>query len=91
LKKAGIVSTSNDPDWYFANSDFYNGIVNLQMLDGNQNISKGVKSLSEWVSKSSVDLEKQIIPNILELERFTEFVDARWQLLKSKLKAALTF
>jgi len=40
LKKAGIVSTSNDPDWYFANSDFYNGIVNLQMLDGNQNISK---------------------------------------------------
>jgi len=47
--------------------------------------------LSEWVSKSSVDLEKQIIPNILELERFTEFVDARWQLLKSKLKAALTF
>jgi len=29
LKKAGIVSTSNDPDWYFANSDFYNGIVNF--------------------------------------------------------------
>lgn len=91
LRKAGIVNTSNDPEWYFDNADYYNGIVNLQMLDGNQNISKGDRSLSEWVCKYSVDLEKQIIPNILELDKFTEFVDARWELLENKLKAALTF
>ena len=91
LKKAGIENVKGDSDWYFAKKDFYNGIVNLQMLDGNQNISKGDKALTEWASSSLVDLNKQMIPNILELEKFKEFVDTRWKILKSKLKAALTF
>ena len=90
LKKAGIENINNDPEWYYSEKDYYNGIVNLQMLDGNQNVSKGDRSLVDWVD-SSVDLAKQMIPNILELERFPEFVDARWTLLKGKLKQALTF
>ena len=61
------------------------------MLDGNQNTSKGYKALSEWVSSSSVDLDKQMIPEILELEEFKKFVDTRWEILMSKLKSALTF
>ncbi|MFV9647029.1 MAG: hypothetical protein ACNYWU_14495, partial [Desulfobacterales bacterium] len=77
--------------WYFADKDYYNAIVNLQMLDGNQNISKGDKSLFEWASSSLVDLNKQMIPNILEFEKFTDFVDARWEILKNKLRDALTF
>ncbi len=91
LRKAGIVNVINDPDWYFSDKDYYNAIVNLQMLDGNQNISKGDKALTEWASSSLVDLNKQMIPNILELEKFKEFVDTRWKILKSKLRAALTF
>jgi len=91
LKRAGIVNTTGDSDWYFADKDYYNGIVNLQMLDGNQNISKGDKSFSDWVSSASVDLDKQLIPDILELEKFKEFVDIRWAMLERKLKSALTF
>jgi len=91
LKKAGIVNSSGDSNWPFTDKNYYNGIVNLQMLDGNQNASKGDNSLSEWVSKSSVDLNKQMIPKILEFEKFDEFVNARWEILKNKLKAALSF
>jgi uncharacterized protein with ParB-like and HNH nuclease domain len=91
LKKAGIENHTNDSEWYFDQADYYNGIVNLQMLDGNLNISKGDKSLADWVSSSSVDLEKQLIPNIIELEKFKDFVDIRWDILKDKLKSALTF
>ena len=91
LRKSGIVKTDTDSDWYFNKKDYYNGIVNLQMLDGNQNISKGDKSLSDWVSTSSVDLDKQMIPNLLELEKFKEFIDARWKILQNKLKFVLTF
>ena len=91
LKKGGIVNTNNDPKWCFSEKDYYNGIVNLQMLDGNQNISKGDKSLKDWVLLSSVDLDKQMIPNFLELENYEKFVEARWKILKEKLKSALTF
>ncbi|MCI5114723.1 MAG: DUF262 domain-containing protein [Candidatus Electrothrix sp. AW1] len=91
LKKAGIENTTNDPDWYFTEKNYYNGIVNLQMLDGNQNISKGKKSLSDWVTSSSIDLEKHLIPDNLGLEEFEKFVDTRWEILKEKLKDALTF
>ncbi len=91
LKKFGITNSSNDPDWYYSDKDVYNGIVNLQMLDGNQNISKGSKSLSKWVSSTSVDLNKQMIPDVLELGDFEEFVDTRWEMLQEKLKSALTF
>jgi len=91
LKKTGIVNSTRDPGWYFTDKDYYNGIVNLQMLDGNQNTSKGDKALSEWASSSSVDLDKQMIPDILELEKFEKFVDNRWAILESKLRSALTF
>ena len=91
LKKSGIENAKGDSDWYFAKKDYYNGIVNLQMLDGNQNISKGDQALKDWVSSASVDLKKQMIPDILELEKFEEFVDTRWDILKEKLKCALTF
>ena len=91
LKKAGIINTAGDSDWHYANKDYYNGIVNLQMLDGNQNQSKGTKSLLEWISSTSVDLDRQMIPNVLELENFKKFVDARRKILKKRLMDALTF
>jgi hypothetical protein len=32
-----------------------------------------------------------MIPDILELEKFEEFVETRWEILKEKLKSSLTF
>lgn len=71
----------------------YNSILNLQMLDKNENESKGKKPLSEWVEKScdSQDtrqrfLESHLIPDVdLSLSNFDEFIERRRALLKERL------
>lgn len=75
----------------------YNSILNLQMLDANENMSKNAKSLKDWVEQEtkSSDLkrfmENHIIPqNIgLDLTNFTEYVTKRKELLIIKLKSIL--
>lgn len=75
----------------------YNSIINLQMLDKNENESKGQKSLIEWVSQSCSDsdtrerfLSSHIIPNIdLSLKNLENFIVERKKLLIVKLKAIL--
>lgn len=75
----------------------YNSILNLQMLDANENMSKNAKSLKDWVEQEtkSSDLkrfmESHIIPqNIgLDLTNFTEYVTNRKELLVVKLKSIL--
>ncbi|MGD1957714.1 MAG: DUF262 domain-containing protein [Fulvivirga sp.] len=90
LRKAGIDFNLKEND-YFNQTHYYNSIYNLQMLDSNDNKSKGDKSLKTWVTTSNVDLEKQIIPPILEFEKFTEFIDERKGILIDKLKETLQF
>jgi uncharacterized protein with ParB-like and HNH nuclease domain len=75
----------------------YNSILNLQMLDANENMSKNAMNLKDWVEQESknVDLkrfmESHIIPqNIsLELSNFTEYITKRNELLTTKLKTIL--
>lgn len=77
--------------------DYYNSIVNLQMLDANENESKGKKSLNQWVTEElkSIPNRKQffdahIIPDIdLSLENFDQFYQERKKLLSDKLKSIL--
>jgi uncharacterized protein with ParB-like and HNH nuclease domain len=76
---------------YFGDPDMYNGIVNIQLLDSNENKSKNDKLLDDWVSSFKPDLSKQIIPDVLTFEKFPEFVDKRWQMLKQKLKEVMAF
>lgn len=78
---------------YFEGYTLYNGIVNLQLLDGNQNKSKSKKTFTEWVATAvpPVDLNKQLLPDITDFERFPDFVDTRWEILKTKLTEVLTF
>lgn len=90
LTKAGI-TIEDINDSYFTDKDMYNGIVNLQMLDGNQNKAKRDKTLKQWVDASSIDLKKQLIPNVLELQDFDRFVDERWKILYNKLTEEMTF
>jgi uncharacterized protein with ParB-like and HNH nuclease domain len=87
LKSKGIDTSAS----YFNDEDMYNGIVNIQLLDGNDNKSKNDKTLEQWITTSNPDLKKQLIPNIIAFEKFPEFAEARWLLLKEKLKAALSF
>ncbi len=76
----------------------YNSIINLQMLDANENMSKNAMNLKDWVEQETKNadlkrfLENHIIPqNIsLELSNFTEYITKRKELLKSKLKTILS-
>ncbi|MFA7030043.1 MAG: DUF262 domain-containing protein [Candidatus Cloacimonadaceae bacterium] len=90
LKKAGI-NLDQEGGNYYTEKWCYNGIVNLQMLDSNENKSKGDKSFADWVKNNNVDFKKQILPKITELDRFIEFVDTRWEMLKTKLETELKF
>lgn len=78
---------------FYLNADNYNSILNLQMLDANENTSKQDKPLKEWAEqeakKQNISIEKfcenHLMPNILEFERFDEFIEARRKILVSKL------
>jgi uncharacterized protein with ParB-like and HNH nuclease domain len=74
----------------------YNSIYNLQMLDANENMSKGSKDLIDWVDGQTVNIGKEIflanhlIPNInLDLSNFEEFIEERKIILKTKLNDIL--
>ncbi|HEY4799454.1 MAG TPA: DUF262 domain-containing protein, partial [Bacteroidia bacterium] len=75
----------------------YNSILNLQMLDANENMSKNAMTLKGWVEKETKNsdlkrfMESHIIPqNIsLELSNFTQYIKDRKILLMNKLKAIL--
>ena len=75
----------------------YNSILNLQMLDANENMSKNRMTLNGWVDKETKNsdlkrfLENHIIPldTSLELSNFGEFIIKRKILLIDRLKTIL--
>ncbi len=82
----------------FSSPEWNNSIINLQMLDGNENMSKQDKSLKEWfeVETQKKDrglfLERCLIPSdaSLEFKDFSEFAEKRRALLADRIKALLT-
>ncbi|MGL4985920.1 MAG: DUF262 domain-containing protein [Treponemataceae bacterium] len=74
----------------------YNSILNLQMLDSNENMSKNATSLKNWVEEQTKEkdrekfLENHLIPNVnLELDNFEDFIEKRKIILIEKLKNVL--
>ena len=78
----------------------YNSILNLQMLDSNENESKGQKYLIDWVNEKCEGfnndylrkqfLSSHLIPNVdLSLSNLPEFIKEREKLLKEKLTTIL--
>lgn len=74
----------------------YNSIRNLQMLDANENESKGKKLLKDWVDNNTTNntrkafLESHLIPDVdLSMGNFEAFIIERSKLLKNKLKSIL--
>lgn len=82
-------SKSTDHPW-----EIHNSILNLQMLDGNENMSKNDMPLEDWVNQeiaSGKDKDQfyssHIIPPGCNLDyaHFNDFIEQRKQLLKDRL------
>jgi hypothetical protein len=100
--EAAFKSLSNENQLNF-DWKTYNSILNLQMLDANENMSKNGKDLLSWVKSQTVNrdlskfLEDRLIPNEIDspdnglrLEDFINFVNKRKLILANQLKVLLT-
>lgn len=90
LKSKGVIINKDNLE-YYTDPDYFNSVINLQMLDGNENTSKGAKALKTWVEESSPSRKKHYLPNYLEFTEFPRFVEERIKLLKKKLTQELIF
>jgi len=89
LKAKGILLNDDNKE-YFTDWDYFNSIINLQMLDGNENKSKNAKDLKVWVTDNSINLKKYYLPKELDLADFPTFVEKRTELLTKVLTDVLT-
>lgn len=73
---------------FFKDSNNWNSILNLQMLNSALNISKKDKPLHDWVHSNNVDLASHLIPKdtSLEVSNFKQFIFERKKLLVAKIK-----
>lgn len=74
----------------------YNSILNLQMLDSNENMSKNAKPLDAWITEQTKSkdkdrfIESHLIPKVnYSLENFDNFIVERKKILVEKLKNIL--
>jgi len=96
-KAAAALKLSPDDEEIFLSSEWNNSIVNLQMLDSNENMSKQAKSLEDWVTletkkkERAAFLDRCIIPqkSSLQLDDFATFAKERDALLTEKLSGLL--
>ena len=75
----------------------FNSIMNLQMLDANENMSKQDVDLLTWVESQAANkdrslfLKNHLIPDTsLKIEDFGAFIEARRCILNSQLKQVLS-
>lgn len=75
----------------------YNSILNLQMLDANENMSKQAVDLSTWVESEvqnqdrSMFLKNHLMPDgSLKIDDFGPFIEARKKILVARLKEILS-
>lgn len=90
LKLKGVILDDDNREFY-TDWDYFNSIINLQMLDGNENKSKNAKALNEWVKESKVNRKNHYLPNELDFLEFPIFVEKRMELLTKELTDVLTF
>lgn len=73
----------------------YNSVLNLQMLDGNENMAKNAKPLKQWIDEQTTNdtrgqfLKSHIIPDVdLDLSNFDEFIATRRKMLHQAIRSA---
>lgn len=87
LKKEDWMS---EEDFYFyKDSENWDTMPNLQLLNGTLNESKNARPLDEWIKERNIDLDNQLIPKdvSLDVRNFKEFISKRKVLLKERLMA----
>jgi hypothetical protein len=89
--KARRIILNDENREYFTDWNYFNSIINLQMLDGNENKSKGDKDLKSWVNDNSIKLKHYHLPKELDIIDFPTFVEKRIEILKKVLFEELTF
>jgi uncharacterized protein with ParB-like and HNH nuclease domain len=89
--KAAVIKIDEENKEYYTDDDYYDTIINLQMLDGNENKSKNSQALKVWVDEYQPSLKKHYLPKELELNQFPTFVDKRFKLLHTALTDVLIF
>lgn len=77
------------PSEYYTNPEYWNGIVNLQLLNSGLNESKNDASLATWLKNTNVNLETQLIPTNISynFDDFATFYDLRKEIIINKLKS----
>jgi hypothetical protein len=90
LKSKGVILNDDNRE-YYTDWVYFNSIINLQMLDGNENKSKNAKDLNVWVAESKVNQKRHYLPNEIDFLEFPIFVEKRIKLLTKELKDVLTF
>lgn len=96
-KNISVLGLSEDDRKIFESSEWNNSIINLQLLDSNDNMSKQNKALLDWFTAESQRVDalslrrKCIIPDnvSLEFKDFVIFSESRKRLLSDKLKQVL--
>lgn len=83
-----VLCSEAELDW-----NVYDSILNLQMLDANENMSKNAKPLKQWVDEATADcdrtafLKAHLIPDIdLELTNFDDFIEQRRLILRDRVR-----
>ena len=90
LNKHEFLVGNADLRAFYQNPDHWNSIVNLQLLDAYENVSKQDKPLLDWfASQTGLTLAQLHIPDgtSLAFEDFQAFIEARSQHLKQLFQA----
>lgn len=99
FKKENLIANNipDDKHDFYLNPEHYNSILNLQILDGNENMSKQDKTLEDWITsectRQGVTREKflsdHLLPDITDFTRFEEFISERKMILREYLKRVM--
>jgi len=90
LKSAGIILNDDNREFY-TDWDYFDSILNLQMLDGNENQSKSSKDLKSWVEEYNPSRKNHYLPKELDFKDFPVFIEKRGNLLRKALLEVLAF
>lgn len=87
--RLSALNLSTEQAEFFTNSQNYNSVLNLQLLESSENASKNDVSLADWVqSRGLKNYELLVEPDVsLDIKDFEAFIESRKKVLKDKLKS----